>query len=129
MRAPLGSDGLPPGAGRLPRQRHHGVEQHESGDRAARGDDRHREAAHRLPDDHHVVTAGDRVEDEGGILAQTGGRIIAGKVDGKGLVAGLLDERHDAVPVPGGAAGAGDERECGHCPHASPRRHCRAVPR
>ena len=37
-------------------------------------------------------------------------------------MAGLLEQRNDAVPVPRGASGTGDEDECGHRPHASPRR-------
>ena len=72
---------------------------------------RHRgERAQRLRDDDEIGLAGGRLDHEFDVLGKPLRRIVAGKVDGDGA----LEQRRQAVPVPGHAARAGDQQMSGH---------------
>jgi hypothetical protein len=71
-------------------------------------------------DDHGVVVAGGarppRLCGEVGVARETGARVVGRQVDGDRAGARGLEALDDRVPVPGLAAGAGDEQEGGHVP-------------
>ena len=45
---------------------------------------------------------------------ETGLRVLAGQVDRDRFVLGLLEERHDAMPVPCNSSRTRNENEAGH---------------
>jgi hypothetical protein len=56
----------------------------------------------------------DCLDDRVGVLQPAGGVVLAGEIDGDGLVAVLAQVGRDKVPVPCGPAASVDERECRH---------------
>ena len=102
---------VPPRARRLTGPGDHRVHEDQRGHWDLGGDQGRGEPAERLGDQHHVVAAPDRARDQIGVFGQAGGRVVTGQVDRDRLVTRLAQQRHDAVPVPGGASGAGDQDE------------------
>jgi hypothetical protein len=72
------------------------------------------ELAERVPDDDEVAASADGLDDRVGVLRPAGGVVLAGEIDGDGLVAVLAQLGRDQVPVPCGPAASVDERECRH---------------
>ncbi len=105
---------VPPRTGRLTGYRDHRVHEHQGAHRDLRGDQRHSEPAERLRDQHHVIAAANRVDDQAGVLGQARARIVAGQVDRDRLVPGLAQQRGHAMPVPGGTTGARDQDKGTH---------------
>src|SRR5262249_31725085 len=56
----------------------------------------------------------DGFHDDIGVRPDALSLVVTGEIHGERLVAPLLEQRHDAVPVPGYAAGAWDEDKVGH---------------
>jgi hypothetical protein len=80
----------------------------------ARADERRRETPERVPHDDEVAAIAECLDDRVGILPPAGGVVLAGEIDGDGLVAVLTQLGRDQVPVPRGPAASVDERECRH---------------
>ena len=68
------------------------------------------EGAQRLRDDHEVGLAGGRLHHQLDVLGKALRRVVTGQVDGDGAV----QQRREAVPVPGHAARAGDQQIGAH---------------
>jgi hypothetical protein len=99
----------PPLAAGLAGPRGHRVEQDQEVDGHPFAHQWRREADHRLGDQNQVGAIADRVDDRFGVLGPAGGIIRGGQRDGHGLVAEPLELGHEAMLVPGAAAGAGDQ--------------------
>src|SRR5262249_46531201 len=114
----LPSGTVPPLAGRFAGKRDHCIHEDEQANRRPRAgaDERGRERTHRLGNEYHVVSLPDRADNAIGIGGEARVRVITGKIDGKGLMTCLLEQGKDAMPIPCGTAGAGNENEGCHEP-------------
>jgi hypothetical protein len=65
----------------------------------ARADERCGEAAERVPHDDELATIADRLDDRVGVLPSQPD-VLAGEIDGDGVVAALAQFGRDQVPVP-----------------------------
>ena len=104
----------PPLVGRLARLRDHCVDEDEGGHREAPAHEGRGEPAERLGDQHDLAALTGRAHNHVGVLGQSRRFIVAGQIDRDRLVAFRFEQRTDALPVPGHAAGAGDQHEAGH---------------
>ena len=59
------------------------------------------------------IAIADRVNYCGGVFRQPSAIVRRRQCDADGVVSALLELRRDEMPVPGTAAGAGHENECG----------------
>jgi hypothetical protein len=80
----------------------------------ARADKRCGEAAERVPHQDEVAAIGDCLDDRVGVIPPAGRVVLAGEIDGDGVVAVLAQLRRDQVPVPRGSAASVDESERRH---------------